>query len=281
MRYAAAFALWFALVPAALAQGDVKRGQYLAKAAGCVGCHTDTTQGAQPYAGGRALKTPFGTFFGPNITPHPEAGLGKWTEKDFQRALRLGERPDGAHYFPSFPYASFTGMTDADIRDLWAFMRSLPPSDRRNREHDLRFPFNVRSAVAAWKSLYFTPGPLAPNPKLNAAQNRGAYLVNALGHCGECHTPRGQLGGLSKDRLFAGGEVDGKKAPNLTSTRLKKWNDSELKDVLATGNTPDGDMLSATMQEVVTNTLSQLTAEDLSAIVAYLRWLPPQPEDNK
>lgn len=256
---------------------DARRGEYVARAAGCVGCHTDAKPGATPFAGGRALATPFGTFFGPNITPHPDAGIGKWSEEDLKRAVRLGERPDGAHYYPAFPYTSFTGMSDGDIRDLWAYLKSLPPSDRRNTPHELSFPFNLRFTVVAWKWLFFTPGAPAATSTAGPVA-RGAYIANSLAHCGECHTPRNFLGGMKREQLLAGGEVDGKVAPNLTPTRLKKWGDAELKDVLATGQTPDGDMVSTTMNEVVTNTLSKLTPEDLSALVAYLRSVPAQPE---
>ena len=138
----------------AWAQGDVKRGQYLAKAGGCLACHTEEAKDAVPFAGGRALKTPFGTFYGPNITPHPQAGIGRWTEADFIRAMRLGERPDGAHYFPAFPYPSFTKISDSDLRDLRAFLHTLPPSSRVNQEHDLRFPFGLRILVTGWKWLF-------------------------------------------------------------------------------------------------------------------------------
>ncbi len=264
----------------ALGQGDAQRGAYLAKAAGCQGCHTAANKGATPYAGGRELKTPFGTFYGPNITPHAEAGIGKWTESDFLRALRLGERPDGAHYFPAFPYPSFTNITVADARDLWAYFRSLPASDRANRAHELRFPFGWRFLVGAWKALYFEPGPKTPDPSRTPQQRRGAYLANALGHCGECHTPRGLLGGPDRSRAFGGAELaDGGGAPNLTPARLKKWNDAELKDFLAFGLTPDGDVTGDTMGEVIRNTTSQLTPEDLAALIAYLRSLPPIAEE--
>src|SRR5471030_578518 len=145
----------------ASAQGDAKRGQYLAKVGGCVGCHTEDQKGAVPFAGGRALKTPFGTFYGPNITPHPEAGIGRWTEADFIRAIRYGDRPDGANYFPAFPYPSFTRISDGDLRDLWAYLQTLPQSGRANQAHDLRIPFGWRLLVTGWKWLFFTPGPLA------------------------------------------------------------------------------------------------------------------------
>ena len=263
------------------AQGDAKRGAYLAKAAGCAGCHTEAKPAATPYAGGRELKTPFGTFYGPNITPHAEAGLGRWSEADFLRALRSGKRPDGAHYFPAFPYPSFTLITDADARDLWAYLRSLPPDRRASRPHDLSFPFKLRFLVGLWNWLYFSPGPFVAAAGRSPALNRGAYLVGALGHCGECHTPRTFLGGLQRDRLLAGAATgpDGKGVPNLTPAKLKKWDDNELKEFLVVGITPDGDVAAETMGEVIRDTTSQLTSEDLSALIAYLRSLPAHADE--
>jgi mono/diheme cytochrome c family protein len=265
----------------AFGQGAAKKGEYLAKAAGCIGCHTDTAPGARPYAGGRELDTPFGRFYGPNITPHPTRGLGKWSEIDLRRALRLGESPSGAHYYPAFPYPSFAAMTDADIRDLTAYLRSLAPVDRTNRPHEIRFPFGWRALVAAWKWLFFAPQPFAPDPRVSAAVNRGAYLVNVLGHCGECHTPRNLLGGSKKDRHLAGGVLPDGRVPNLTPTRLKKWSDSQLREFLRSGATPEGDAPSDVMYEVIRNTTSQLTVQDLDAVVAYLRSLPPLPDAPK
>jgi mono/diheme cytochrome c family protein len=246
-------------------------------------CHTEDRKDALPFAGGRALKTPFGIFYGPNITPHPEGGIGRWSEADFMRAMRLGERPDGAHYFPAFPYPSFTRISDSDLRDLWAFLRTLAPSSRANQEHDLRFPFGLRILVTGWKWLFFTPGPLANDSRRTPVVNRGAYLVEALGHCGECHTPRNFLGGPNRDRLLAGSKTgpDGKRVPNLTPAKLKKWDDAELKEFLQTGLTPDGDVAAETMGEVIRNTTSQLTPEDLAAVVAYLRALPPLADEPK
>ena len=266
----------------AFAQGDAKRGEYLAKAGGCVGCHTEEKQDAVRFAGGRALKTPFGTFYGPNITPHPQAGIGRWTEADFVRAMREGVRPDGAAYFPAFPYPSFTNISDGDLRDLWAYLRTLPQSSRANQAHNLGFPFGWRFLVRPWKWLYFTPGPWVSDPKASLTVNRGAYLVLALGHCGECHTPRSFLGGPKRDRFLAGGEgPGGKGTPNLTPTRLKKWSDGELSEFLAKGLTPDGDVPAEAMGEVIQNTTSQLTPADLAALIAYLRSLPPLPEEPR
>jgi len=277
------FAALLACALNAFAQGDAQRGAYLAKAAGCAGCHTEKKDDAVPYAGGRELKTPFGTFFGPNITPHPDAGIGRWSEADFLRALRAGVRSDGAHYFPAFPYPSFTRISDADARDLWAYLRSLPPNARKNRPHELRAPYGWRFMVGPWKWLYFTPGPFAADPARTPALNRGAYLVEALGHCGECHTPRSFLGGTRRDRLLAGAASgpDGKRVPNLTPERLKKWDDRELKEFLQSGLTPDGDVPAETMGEVIRNTTSQLTAEDLAALIAYLRSLPALAEEPR
>ncbi|MDO8595860.1 MAG: cytochrome c [Sulfuricaulis sp.] len=264
------------------AQGDAERGQYLAQAGGCLACHTEDKKDAAPFAGGRALKTPFGTFYGPNITPHPQAGIGRWTEADFIRAMRSGDRPDGANYFPAFPYPSFTRIADADLRDLWAYLRTLAPSSRANQAHDLRFPFGWRFLVTPWKWLFFAPGPFVDDKQRTPVVNRGAYLVEALGHCSECHTPRNFLGGPKRDRFLAGGKgPDGKRIPNLTPTRLKKWDDRELKDFLQTGATPDGDAANETMDEVIRNTTSRLTAEDLAALMAYLRSLPPLPEEPR
>ena len=276
---AAAVAL-AAVASPALAQGDITKGLYLAKAAGCVGCHTDNKPGAVPFAGGRALDTPFGTFYGPNITPDRKTGLGGWSEADFQRALRLGERPDGAHYFPAFPYPSFSGMTDADIRDLWAYLKSLPPTERVNREHELQFPFGWRFLVTFWKWLFFAPAPFTPAPQATDAVNRGAYLVRVLGHCGECHTPRNYLGGPKTDRLLAGAKMPDGRTANLTPTRLLKWSDTDLKKFLMEGLTPGGDVAADAMSEVIQNTTSRLTPKDLEALIAYLRTLPARPEEK-
>jgi len=285
MRYpplAAVLALLFSAGTApALAQGDAKRGAYLARAGGCLGCHTEQKKGSVPYAGGRALGTPFGTFYGPNITPHPQAGIGRWTEADFVRAMRHGRRPDGANYFPAFPYPSFTRIADGDLRDLWAYLRSLPPSAKASRAHELGFFYRWRFLVTVWKWLFFSPGPLSKIPGASEVVNRGAYLVQALGHCGECHTPRNFLGGPKRDRFLAGGKgPEGKGVSNITPARLKKWDDKELAEFLTTGTTPDGDVPADAMGEVITNTTSLLTPQDLAAIIAYLRTLPPLPDEK-
>lgn len=269
-----AFALACLAFAPARAQ-DAKRGEYLAKAGGCLGCHTENKDKAVPYAGGRALVSPFGTFYGPNITPHPGAGIGRWSEADFIRAMRLGRRPDGANYFPAFPYSSFTRIGDADLKDLWAYLRTLPQSAAPSRPHDLRFPFGFRFLLWPWKWLFFRAGPMD-------ASNRGAYLSEALGHCGECHTPRNVLGGLRKARHMGGAKLgDGAAASNITPTRMKRLSDAELAEFLKFGQWPDGDIVGETMGEVIRNSTSRLTAQDLQALIAYLRSLPPLPDEAK
>jgi mono/diheme cytochrome c family protein len=279
----AALAVLFAFAAGlASAQGDPKRGEYLAKTGGCIGCHTEEKKDAVPFAGGRALTTPFGTFYGPNITPDPKAGIGSWTEADFVRAMRQGERRDGSNYFPAFPYPSFTKIVDTDLRDLWAYLRTLPPSAQPSKEHDLWFIFGWRWLVTFWKWFFFTPGTFTNIPGLTDIANRGAYLVQALGHCSECHTPRNFLGGPKTSRFLAGGKgPDGKDVANLTPTGLKKWSDKDLQDFLTTGVMPDGDVPAESMGEVITNTTSKLVPEDLNAVIAYLRSLAPIPNEKK
>jgi mono/diheme cytochrome c family protein len=195
--------LWLASGAALAQQPDAsaaKRGEYVFNAGGCLGCHTDAKNQGAALAGGRALPTPFGTFYGPNITPDMQYGLGRWSEADFIRAMRHGERPDGAHLFPVFPYTSFTKMSDADLKDLWAYLRTVTPVAQPNRQHDVGFPFNIRAGVAVWKWLHFTPGAFEPHPSRSPELNRGAYIVHALAHCGECHTPRNAMGGHDLSR---------------------------------------------------------------------------------
>ena len=283
LRLAGGLVLWLALGMAAAAQtGDVKRGAYVFAAGGCAGCHTDTKNNGQLLAGGRELKTPFGSFFGPNITAHPTAGIGSWSDGDFIRAVRQGRRPDGAHYFPVFPYTSFTKITDADLIDLKAYIFSLPQSDQTSRPHEIGFPFSLRFLQFGWKLLHFTAGTFRPDPAKSEMVNRGAYLVEALGHCAECHSPRNPLGGLDGAMLFAGDRnpPGGGRIPNITpdkETGIGKWSDGDLEDLLGSGMTPDGDSVGGEMGEVVSNSTSKLTPEDRKALIAYLRQLRPIP----
>ena len=236
-------------------------------------CHTEDKKDAVPYAGGRELKTPFGKFYGPNITPDPEAGIGKWTETDFVRAMRHGERPDGANYFPAFPYPSFTRISDADLRDLWAYLRSLPPGKRASQPHELRFPFGWRALVAGWKWLYFTPGTGAGAPAAPATA-RGEYLVQALGHCGECHTPRNIFMVRDDTRAFAGGphpEGEGR-VPSLRGLiERQRYKDAQdLVSAMQFGETYGYDKLSSGGMGAVQANLAKLPDADVQAIAEYL-----------
>lgn len=255
------------------------RGEYLFRAGGCAGCHTDVEHGGRPLAGGRALRTPFGTFYGPNLTPDPVHGLGRWTEAEFRRALRQGRARDGGHYFPAFPYPAFTAMSDADVGDLWAYLRSLPPAPVSNRPHELKFPFGWRPLVRFWKALYFKAGPVQPDARLSAAANRGRYLVQAICHCGECHTPRGRLGGFQRGLYLAGTSSGptGDAVPNITPDRktgIGRWSEGDLAEFLRSGMEPDGDFAGGAMGEVITNATSHLTEADRRAIAAYLKTVP-------
>ncbi len=267
--------------PAKDSVGDsVSRGAYIFNAAGCLGCHTDEKGGGQPLAGGRALATPFGTFHTPNITPDPVNGIGRWSDADFVRALREGVRPDGAHLFPAFPYASYTRMTDRDLLDLKAYLFSRPAVAAPNKPHDLTPPFSWRFLLPVWQWLYLTPGPVPDDPARPPAWNRGRYLVDALGHCAECHSPRTLLGGIDSDRYLAGNPdgPDGDKVPGITGAKGKGgiggWSDGDLTLFLETGLTPEGDVAGGAMGEVVRNTTSKLTADDRAAIAAYLKTVP-------
>ncbi len=260
--------------------GAVARGAYLFRAAGGCSCHTDVKGGGPFLAGGRALKTPFGVFYSPNITPDPETGIGGWSLADFRRAMREGVAPDGSHYFPAFPYPAFTGITDADLADLKAYLDSVAPVRRENRPHELAAPFGWRFLVAAWKWLYFTPGPFRPDPARDARWNRGAYLVTALAHCGECHSPRDALGGIDRDRWLAGNRAgpEGETAPNITpdvETGIGDWSAADIATLLKTGLKPDFDDVQGVMAEAIAQGYRHLRDDDLAAIAAYLASLPP------
>jgi mono/diheme cytochrome c family protein len=261
---------------------SVARGAYLAHAANCVGCHTDKKHGGQPFAGGGEVPAPFGTYYSRNITPDPEHGIGAWSDADFLRALRLGVSPAGEHYFPAFPFPSFTGMTDLDILDIRAFLLTQNPAPAANKPHSVSFPYDVRATMLLWRLLYFTEGPLAPDARASPEWNRGRYLATAVSHCGDCHTPRNSLGALDKKRLFAGGRLAGadrKRVPNITpdvADGIGKWSLDDIVSVLKRGMTPDGEFVAAPMSEVVEGT-SKLTDADLKAIAVYLGSVPALP----
>jgi mono/diheme cytochrome c family protein len=283
---ALAAACLLAAAPAIAADSDaIARGAYLANAADCEACHTDREHGGQSYAGGRALATPFGIFYSPNITRDPETGIGRWSDGQFLRALHDGVRPDGTDYFPVFPYPSFTKITDADARAIKAYLFSLPAVRQDNRMHDVSFPFSWRFLQGGWKWLFFGPGPFRPAPERSEAYNRGAYLVTALAHCGECHTPRNWFGATEPDRFLAGNPVgpDGKKVPNITPDRetgIGNWTEDDIIGLLTDGHTPDFDFVGGAMAEIVRNT-SRLDDADRRAIAVYLKSLPAIPAKKK
>jgi len=287
-RLTAAFAA-ISLVLGGLAaraeDGDlVARGAYLATAAGCADCHTDAKNGGRPYAGGRSLTTPFGTFYAPNITPDMVTGIGQWSDVQFLNALREGVRPDGSNFFPVFPYPSFTKITDGDVRAIKAYLFAQPAVRQANRAHDVAFPFSWRFLLSGWKVLFFNPGPFRPAPDRGETYNRGAYLVTALAHCGECHTPRNWFGAMEPSRFLAGTPhgPDGKAVPNITpnqETGIGKWSDDDIEALLKDGQTPDFDFVGGAMAEVVKNT-ARLTDADRRAIAAFLRSVTAVPSSR-
>jgi mono/diheme cytochrome c family protein len=261
---------------AVAAEDLVEHGRYIFYAAGCVSCHTSE----QALAGGRAIATPFGTFYSPNITPHREQGIGSWSQEDFVRALRDGISPGGEHYYPAFPYPSYTRMTGQDMRALWAYLMSQPAVARKNRPHDLPWFLSSRSLVGGWKTRWFRPGVFAVDPTRSPEWNRGAYLATALGHCGECHTPRGVLGAPRPSQYLAGTRKgpEGHEVPNITPDRetgVGHWPLRGMSTFLATGRTPDERYTGPLMAEVLGTSTMRLTEYDRHSLAIFLRSLPP------
>ena len=259
-------------------EAAIERGRYIFHVAGCKECHTQV-EGAL-LAGGRALETPYGVFYSPNITPHPEHGIGRWSAADLQRALHQGEAPDGGDYYPVFPYPSYAGMQEQDIADLWRYLQTVPPVDRPNRAHELAFPFSWRSVMWGWKLLFFDSVEFQSDSSQSPQWNRGAYLVRALGHCGECHTPRNRFGVLDSERELAGTDQgpEGSVVPNITpdpNTGIGGWSEADLDALLEMGMLPDADFVGSRMADVVDNSTAYLTEEDRQAMIVYLRSLQP------
>jgi mono/diheme cytochrome c family protein len=274
----ASLLVWLICSGSSVAQDAVQRGEYLVHAGGCISCHT--VPGGTPFAGGRALATPFGTFYSPNITPDVGTGIGGWTDAQFLRALREGKRPDGANYFPVFPYPSFTNITDPDALAIKAYLSSLKPVHQVNRPHNVAFPFSWRFLQFGWRMLFFREGPFRPDPTHDAAYNRGAYLVTALAHCGECHTPRDLLGGLRTSVALSGTRdgPDGQAVPNITpdhATGIGDWDADDVATLLKTGRTPEQSNVTGAMREAVQDGLHFLTDRDAHAIAAYLQAQKP------
>lgn len=258
----------------------VVRGEYVYRAAGGCTCHSDPDNDEFSLAGGRPIKTPFGTIYGPNITPDPKTGIGGFSDEDFVRAMREGLSPKGEPYYPVFPYTSFTKMTDQDLADLKAYLFSLPPVEKENRAPEFRFPYSNRSSVSVWRGLYFDPKRFEPRDDRSAEWNRGAYISEALAHCVECHTPRTLLGATDDTRYYAG-SVDGPEgqlAPNITpdeKTGIGGWSEPDIVWFLQTGFKPDGDDAQGLMGEIIEHGYRHLEEPDLKAIAVYLKALEP------
>lgn len=251
----------------------------MARLGGCKSCHTDTKNRGPDLAGGVALKSPFGTFYAPNITPDKETGIGGWSTDDFIRAMTEGLAPDGSHYFPSFPYTSYTRMTRRDLVDLKAYLDTVAPVKQEVRDHDMQFPYNLRVMLGPWKWLFFKRGTFEPDPKKSESWNRGAYIVTGPAHCGECHTARNFFGATGDDFALAGTRkgADGKPVPNITphpKDGIGGWSASDIEFALKSGMMPDGDFLGGSMTEVIENSSSHWTDSDLKAVTEYLQSLP-------
>jgi mono/diheme cytochrome c family protein len=280
----AAVALWILTSPVtvpASALGphtpDLANGRTMFLAGGCSSCHAVPKQKDQTrLGGGLALHSPFGTFYVPNISPDRADGIGGWSEAQFVTAMTQGTSPEETHLFPAFPYTSYRNMTLDDVRDLFAYLKTLPAVSGQVREHDVPFPFNVRRFVGLWKLLYLRGAPWQPDPAQSAQWNRGSYLVNGPGHCAECHSPRNALGAIVAGKRFTGGpSPDGQGGvPNITQFKLKNWSVDDIAYTLEDGTTPDSDRVGGEMVEVVRNT-SQLSKEDRMAMAVYIKSLPP------
>lgn len=257
----------------------VQRGEYLARVGNCTACHT--TQGGASYAGGRGIETPFGVVYSSNLTPDKARGIGAWTSAEFWRALHHGRSKDGRLLYPAFPYPNYTQVTRADSDAIFAYLQSLPAVAEPNRPHALRFPYSTQAALGVWRALFFSPSEPLAEPTQTAEYNRGAYLVNGLGHCTACHTPRNALGATTEARAFSGGliPVQNWYAPALNAAHeagVKEWRTEDVAALLQTGVAPQGSVLGP-MAEVVFRSTQYLSDADARAMAVYLQGLPQQP----
>ncbi|HUP06901.1 MAG TPA: cytochrome c [Caldimonas sp.] len=258
---------------------SIARGLYLTRAGDCIGCHT--ARGGTPYAGGRGIETPFGTVYAPNLTPDRDTGLGEWSADDFWRALHNGRARDGRLLYPAFPYPNYTRVTRADADAMYVYLRSLPAVRQVNRAHELRFPFDLQPALAVWRALFFEPGAYRADAARDASWNRGAYLVEGLGHCNACHSKRNALGAPSGPLDLAGGliPVQNWYAPSLTAadeSSVVGWDVADVVALLRDGRSPRGTVMGP-MSEVVLNSTQHLSNDDLVAIARFLQSLPATP----
>jgi mono/diheme cytochrome c family protein len=259
-------------------EGNPDHGAYIARMAGCIGCHSDLENGGPALAGGPPLDTSFGTFRAPNITPDPEHGIGAWSRDAFAVAVRHGLSPGGEPYYPAFPYTFYTRLTDQDVADLFAAIWTVPPVGKPSETHQLVFPFDQRPALKPWRAMFFEPGVFEGDSDRSPLWNRGAYIVEGPAHCGACHTPRNVLGAREAERALHGAEglPGGDDSPPITEAALRKngWSRSDLAFALRTGLKPDGDSFGGSMGEVVRDSTRFLSDQDLQAIATYL--LPGQ-----
>ena len=278
-----------ALVPLAQYQGNptgapadltatdpLARGRYLAQAADCEACHT--ADGGKPFAGGRPFQTEFGTLYSPNITPDATAGIGSWTDADFLRAVHQGVDNEGAHLYPAMPYAAYTYLTDQDALAIKSYIFSVPPDKNVAPPNQLKFPFNQRGLMAIWGALYNPNRRFEAVPDRSPDWNRGAYLVEALGHCGECHTPRTLLQALNNRHKFGGGMAEGWRAYNLSSdaqSGIGTWSTEEIQRYLATGHSLNRGSAFGPMALAVHLSLQDMTPSDMRAIAVYVQSVPP------
>ncbi len=250
---------------------QIEAGHRLVDAGDCASCHTDSE--GKPFAGGRAIPTPFGTIYAPNITPDRETGLGGWSEHDFYRAMHNGVGPDGDHLYPAFPYPFFTKLTRDDVKAIWAYLKTLPPVHKQNRPNDLNFPLNYRVVMRPWDFFFFKPGTFQPNPKKSAEWNRGAYLVQGAGHCGACHTPTNFAGANESGSELLGGSFQNWFAPKIAGNMHNgtgSWSVEDIVEYLKTGRNKHSGA-AGPMAEVITNSTSKLPKADLHAIAVYIK----------
>jgi mono/diheme cytochrome c family protein len=260
----------------ALEGGDAGRGKRIFDAGDCASCHASPGQPDRlRLGGGLALGSPFGTFIPPNISPDPRDGIGYWRTIDLANALMSGVSPDGRHYYPALPYTSYAHMRVDDVRDLMAYLRTLPPVQGRVPQHDLPFPFSIRRLVGFWKLLYLDRTPIDADPARDPAWNRGRYLVDAVAHCAECHSARNLMNAIKEPSRFAGGyDQEGTGyVPNITPAGIGRWSRDDVVRVLTGGHTPELRPIGSSMADVVTNTAS-LPLADRVAIATYILALP-------
>ena len=286
---AAAAGIWFLTAPVRFTSaevgrvsdtaGDAARGKLIFAAGDCASCHASPGQADRLHlGGGLALTSPFGTFRAPNISMDPVDGIARWTAKDLANALLRGVSPDGRHYYPVFPYSSFTHMRSEDVQDLMAYLRTLPAVKGRAPDHELNLVFGIRRFVGFWKLLYFKSGPIVVDAGHDESWNRGRYLTEAVAHCAECHSSRDLFGGIKPGTRYAGGQDPEGTGfyPNITPARIGDWSEQQVAAMLQTGNTPNHGRVGSSMADVVTNT-AMLPDSDRKAIAVYVKSLPPRP----